>query len=655
MDCRRGRRVLRLHATCWVVGVACGLAAAIPAAANAQPPTAGPPTVVDGPNAGIVELSGMSVARDGTGGLVYLKDVGGVQHVFVSQLATRFQSPQQVDAGLPGPSSQPVIAAGNGGLLLVAFINTGVLYVVDQSATGAGFGRPIPLATGSANPAIAITNLGKAYLAFTTADGGGDDVRCAYYYQGSWGVEPGAFNAMPADDAGTGSGRPAVTAAGDGVGILVWGESGHIFSRRVWGIPPTGTGPSTVYEEADVPSLNGWNELSAADPVISSGGNSSYAAVAFQEEFSNGSQQQSRVLMRRLRGSLYEGVNPADGLSTPDVEGAHQPGVESGEYGDGFVTSARDSSHELIEMRLASNEAPGAVARLDSLPNASSPYAAPTASGYYSALIGWQESALTGDPEIRARFFDGTSFGPEEVLSSPILGPTDAADGLFTAGDIAGDVAVAWVQGPPGSRAIVAAQLYQEPGSFHALQRSRYVRSTGPLLSWSPSRASWGVRYMVSVDGVPVGQTRGTSLRLPTAQYPTRLTQGPHSWQVTAVNPAGIARSDAPASVFVDTIPPAVGVRLTGKRKVRSKLQLTIRATDAVGVPPADASGIDEVQVKWGDGGSNRVRGDKIRHVYAAARRYRITVTVTDRAGNKTTVVLKIKITRRSTRRARHG
>ena len=32
--------------------------------------------------------------------------------------------------GSPGPSSQPVAAAGQGGLVLVAFVNSGTLYVV---------------------------------------------------------------------------------------------------------------------------------------------------------------------------------------------------------------------------------------------------------------------------------------------------------------------------------------------------------------------------------------------------------------------------------------------------------------------------------------------------------------------------------------------
>ena len=91
-------RHARRRALAATILAACAAAAALPAAARAQPPSPAPPTVLDGPSANIVGLSGISVARDGTGGVVYLKDVGGVQHVFVSLLAGSFQAPEQSQA-----------------------------------------------------------------------------------------------------------------------------------------------------------------------------------------------------------------------------------------------------------------------------------------------------------------------------------------------------------------------------------------------------------------------------------------------------------------------------------------------------------------------------------------------------------------------------
>ena len=118
---------------CSLAGSATLVAAGVLAVAAAAQPSPSPPVTIDGPNPAITSLNGLSVARDGTGGLVYLEAIGGVPHVVVSALVGgQFQSPQAVDAGLAGPSSQPVIAAGNGGIILIAFINGGALYVVER-------------------------------------------------------------------------------------------------------------------------------------------------------------------------------------------------------------------------------------------------------------------------------------------------------------------------------------------------------------------------------------------------------------------------------------------------------------------------------------------------------------------------------------------
>ena len=73
-------------------------------AARGRIPTLAPSnTVIDGPSPDIVWLGGMAVARDGTGGLVYLKDVSGVPTCSSRVLAGAFQTPEQVDSGLAGP------------------------------------------------------------------------------------------------------------------------------------------------------------------------------------------------------------------------------------------------------------------------------------------------------------------------------------------------------------------------------------------------------------------------------------------------------------------------------------------------------------------------------------------------------------------------
>ena len=384
--------------------------------------------MIDGPSAAISGLGGLSIARDGTGGLVYVKAVSGISHVFVSALlGGQFQSPVQVDAGLAGASSQPVLAAGNGGVLLVGFINAGQLYVVDKASSTAGFGSPQALAAGASNPSLQMTNFGKGYLAFTVADAAGHDVRTAYYDNGAWSLEAAPLNVTPADDAGTGSGAPQVAAAGDGVAIVVWGEGGHVFSRRVWG-----TAPSVVDEQADSASISGCGEVSAGNPAVSAGGDSSYADVAFQETVSCGGVDQSRVMVNRLRASQYDGATSADGLSTPGTDSGTDPAVAMTEYGQGFVTAAGQASDNVVAMELGNNGAYGPVLQVNSLAGTAPPDPVPGVAGLFSTLVAWQQTpGTTGPAEIRVRYEPRAStLGPELVLSSPAQGPTDAARGI---------------------------------------------------------------------------------------------------------------------------------------------------------------------------------------------------------------------------------
>jgi hypothetical protein len=603
--------------------------------------------VLDGPSSNIVAPAdlGMSVARDGTGALVYLKEVAGVEHVFVSILSGSFQAPAQVDSSLPGASSQPVVAAGNGGLLVVAFVNGGQLYVAQRATGATGLGAPSALFSGATDPSLQMTNFGKAYLAFTAADGAGFDVRTAYYYQGAWALEAAPLNATPADDAGTGAGRPSVAAAGDGVAIVAWGEHGHVYTRRVWG-----TAPSVVFERADAPPA-GCSETAAGEPAIASGGDSSYAVVAFHGLLTCGGQSQSRVLVNRLHGSIYDGVVAADGLSTPASDGADQPRVAVTEYGQGWVTSLRTASRNVFAMVLGTNDSPGPVMQVNGLPNASPPEPLPAIAGLFSDLIAWQhDPGGSGAPEIRARYApQGLGLGPELILSAPSQGPTDAAAGLAGAGDVAGDAVVSWVQGSPGALRIVAAQMYQPPGAPVPASVLRYARSTATLLSWRAAGELWGpVQYVLSIDGAQIAQTTATSLRTPV------LAQGPHGWQVTAINPAGRQAVSRPATVFVDTVAPQAHFTVTGRRRAGRVLHVYVACTDAPPpLSPADASGIAQVVVKWGDGSRFVIHHGKF-HVYVHPGRYKITVVVRDRAGNATTLVAYVRIAPRHRQGHRH-
>lgn len=614
-----------------------------PAADAARAPTLAPnEALIDGPSADITALSGMSIARDGTGGLVYLKDVLGVPHVFVSRLLNgSFQPPVQADAGLAGASSQPVIAAGQGGLLLVAFVNGGGLYVAGAGGAATALGAPGAIYPAAANPSISMSNLGKAYLAFTATDGaGGGDVRTAYYFGGAWSLESAPFDLNPADAAGTGTARPTVSTSGDGTGIVAWGENGHIYTRRV-----VKTTPSAVAEQADPATVDGWQETSASLPDVATGGDSSYASVAFQEEFANGGTRQSRVLVNRLHASQYDGFAEADAITIGGPEGADQPQVAVTEYGGGWVTSEHDASHALFTTGLGTNESIGGVGRVDSEANDTNADAVPGIAGLVSTFIAWQQDpGIAGPAEIRLRFApNGSDLGAEQVISSSALGATNADLGLQTGGDVSGDAAVAWVQGSGAATRIVAAQLYQPPGGFTPAHAFAYADSARPLVAWSGAAELWGSPvYVVRVDGVAVGQTTATQMTLPAP-----LANGRHAYQVVAVNQAGLSSTAKAATVLVDTLPPRVSLTVTGQRYVKVAQRLRVTYSDRVppGQPASSASGVQSVSVGWGDSrATSRIARNTATHTYKRKGTYKVTITAFDRAGNRTVVTRKIKI-----------
>jgi hypothetical protein len=623
------------------------LAAGVLASAARAQPSPAPPTVIDGPSVAITSLNGLSVARDGTGAVVYVK----AAHVFVSALVGgQFQTPVEVDASLPAGSSQPVIAAGNGGVLLIGFINGAQLYVVSRASTTAAYGAPAALAAPAANPSLQMSNLGKAYLAFTVADGAGHDVRTAYWAGGGWSLEAAPLNAVGAgDDAGTGSGAPAVATAGDGVAIVTWGEAGHIYARRVWA-----TAPSVVDEQADVTSVSGCGEVSVGDPSVAAGGDSSYADVVFREVVSCPGVQQTRVLVNRLRGSAFDGAVPADGLPAGG-ESAGDPQVAMTEYGQGFITSEGQRSNGVFGMELGGNGAPGGVMQIDSAAGTTPPDPVLGIAGLFSDLVAWEQDPGSGGPaEIRVRYEPRAStLGPEMIVSNPAQGPTDAARGLAAAGDVGGDGAIAWVQGTGTSTQIVAEQLYQPPGGATPTTSPAYVRTSQPVLTWAPAGARWGpITYTLSVDGAPSGQTGGDALGVPRP-----LPDGPHVWSVTASNPAGLSSASKSARVFVDTVAPEVGATLSGARHpaARLTLHLTYRDAPPAGLPARDASGVASLTIHWGDGTSTQVNPGthRIVHSYRRAGRYKITITVLDRAGNRTSAVKRVKIAKPRARTGR--
>src|SRR6476619_1460977 len=256
----------------------------LPAFAGAATPSrffAGTP--VDGPSADIQSLGDLDVARDGTGALAYIKRVAGVDHVFVSRLVNGvFQPPEQIDAGLAGAGSQPVVAASDGGRLVVAYVSGGAIFTTVRPAGAPGYAATQQIAESGVNPDVAMSINGVAYLPWSTAG----DVLAARMERAAttFNAVPGPLDIDPAAVAGTGTGRPKVTVAADGVATVVWGESGHAYARRIFELRLS-TAPQDLGAGADEPDISGEDD-------------SSFAWTVFRQE--------GQTIARRLVGSQFD-------------------------------------------------------------------------------------------------------------------------------------------------------------------------------------------------------------------------------------------------------------------------------------------------------------------------------------------------------------
>jgi hypothetical protein len=153
------------------------------------------------------------------------------------------------------------------------------------------------------------------------------------------------------------------------------------------------------------------------------------------------------------------------------------------------------------------------------------------------------------------------------------------------------------------------------------------------------------MKYTLTVDGAAVAQTYAQS-----AAPSVALRDGRHSWQVLASNPVGQQSQTKVASVFIDTVPPRVKLRLPKLAQAGSKLSSTLAYSDLPpsGLPRSAASGVAKVLIRWGDGTSSTLKlGTHVTsHVYRRTGRDRVVVTVTDRAGNVTRLSTKLKVER---------
>ncbi|HVR04700.1 MAG TPA: hypothetical protein VMS02_01575, partial [Solirubrobacteraceae bacterium] len=139
------------------------------------------PTTIAGPGSQVGEFGGAAMSADGSGGVVYIAQTGGIQHVFAAQYVDKqWRAPVRVDWQSPYPASAPRIAAADGGWLVVVWVAQiatigGVVQSALYSSTlgpgASSFGEPFVIDPDvgegpGVDPSLALASSGQGLVAY---------------------------------------------------------------------------------------------------------------------------------------------------------------------------------------------------------------------------------------------------------------------------------------------------------------------------------------------------------------------------------------------------------------------------------------------------------------------------------------------------------
>lgn len=618
------------------------------------------PSILDGPSANILEVDGAALAPDGTGGVVYRKLVGGVAHVFVSRfLHGGWGSPIQVDSGQTGPASDPVIAAAEGGELLVVWVQpwawissspgaaatlhdelmSAVLQAGAQSFSQIERIEDVGDGT-AAYPALAMAPNGDAYVAYrivtnplTPGAGGpiqpmrpGDElveVRVARFNGLSW-SSLGEVNGLPGQVTmrkPSATNAPAIGVDDAGNGLIVWQEpdiegTARIWARRLSGstkgnilqVSPSTIDGSPVTVDADAPAL-----------ALTEYGQ---AIVAFRLAGGSGSPLHAATLMTNaLTLPVAEEVSSFGGAQpVASAEGISVPSVAIDDDGDYHLSYSAGGEAQLISDREGALKGPASL-------GAASGAALSALNPEGGGATAWATQDPAGQPAValRQEFPDGA--WQEGFLTGPVSG---AVSDLAAAGSGLGDELVAFRQGSAQQTRVVAGIAQAPPKQFHVEAPTGWVSSSGASVKWQAALEALGpVTYSVVVDGRTVA--RGLS-GLSAALGKDHLGDGVRHVQVLASDQLGQETMSSPASLKVQSNPPLVKVARTGMRRVTVRLY-----GDDAGVQAA------KTRIDFGDG-TTALHRDAATHAYLRPGRYTIIVEAIDKVGNRRDAHIEVSV-----------
>lgn len=616
-----------------------------------------PATTIDGPSEDIVGFGGIAMAEDGTGGVVYLKRVGGIAHVFVARYAEgHWFAPTRVDYGESFAASWPRIGAANGGELVVVWATpfaTEGGHPVDEllsSTLGPGaavFGSPMIVdpdirAGVGTSPALAMSSTGQAdvvYRVVKSEEGQGtnvpllrpgdvvEDVRLAHFDGEQW-SSLGAINRDPGVSMRppTEANAPQIAIGPTGNGIVVWQEPdiegvARIWARRLFGqtldyvlpVSAASLAGTPIGADADAPAV-----------AISRLGQ---AEVAYRQVAGPGSPLPGpRIFLNTLPdgesadGSEFAGASVVDsavpGGATATVG---PPSIDTDEKQDLRLLYDANGTPRVIE-----GTDRGLVAALSLGPPfaGSEPFSASVMNQAGGGISAWPSADGQGRPVVAIRE-DFPGGGAQTGMVSGGAGGTVGELAIGRSG--LGDGLVAFRQGPFGDAAVVVAQVTAPPVRFVVTVPKTWIKPSQATITWLPAESANGpLSYTVVLDGRRVATPNGAlSLRLDTRG----LASGTHKVQVLATDIFGQSTLTPAFALKVDGGSPNVKITRT-----HGDHAVLVRLSDAnSGLSP------QTIKVSFGDG-AHAAKRKVIAHRYAHAGVYQLVVQVSDKLGNKATI-----------------
>jgi hypothetical protein len=564
-----------------------------------------PAATIEGPSPEIVGFGGVAMASDGTGGLVYLKRVGGVAHVFVSRYSKgRWLAPVEVGGEDPYPASYPRIGAADGGELLVvwatpfASVDEKPVYRLFSSLLAAGspaFGPPVTVDRNigqgeETSPDLAMSANGQAdvvYRVVKQAQGErqsvpllrpGDvveEVRVARFTGARW-VDLGEVNhdpglSMRAPSAANAP-QMAVDSAGDG--IVVWQEPeidgvAMIWARRLFGssadyampVSATSFDGAPIAYDADAPAV-AFSRLGQADVAYRQLAGPG-APLPGPSIFLNVLPDGESVSGARFLGAQL--IDPQAALGGGASIG--RPSIDIDEAGAARVLYDENGAPRVVEdsdlgLLDALSLGPPFVGSQLSAASELTPVSVMNPEG--GSVSAWPSADAHGNPAVAIRedFPDGA------VQTALVSGSAGGPIGELAAGRSGlGDGLVAFEQGPVGAAAIVGAHVSAPPTSFPISVPRGWIKPSQARVEWAPSASANGpLTYTVVLDGHTLATPAGAQ-SMALAAY--GLPDGVHKVQMLVSDANGESTLTAPVRLLIGSPPPRCTNR-AGHAKRRS-------------------------------------------------------------------------------------